>query len=42
MGILKDRFKSNADAANVEIKEILKAHGADKIGEVTLSQVRIT
>ncbi len=39
MGILKDRFKSNADAANIKIKDILKAHGTDKIGEVTLSQV---
>jgi citrate synthase len=39
MGILKDRFKANSDAANVKIKDILKAHGTDKIGEVTLSQV---
>jgi len=39
MGILKERFKANADAANVEIKDILKTHGATKIGEVTLSQV---
>jgi len=39
MGILKERFKANADAANVEIKDILKTHGASKIGEVTLSQV---
>jgi citrate synthase len=39
MGILKDRFKSKADKANVEIKEILKEHGSKKIGEVTLAQV---
>lgn len=39
MGILKERFKANADAASVEIKDILKTHGATKIGEVTLSQV---
>src|SRR5919107_2322066 len=39
MGIVKDRFKAKADAANVEIKEILKTHGKKKIGEVTLSQV---
>jgi citrate synthase len=39
MGILKDRFKSKADQANVEIKELLKEHGSKKIGEVTLAQV---
>src|SRR4028118_1859136 len=39
MGMLKDRFLSKAEAANVEIKTILKEHGGDKIGEVTLSQV---
>ncbi len=39
MGILKDRFKAKADAANVEIKELLKQHGNKKIGEVTLSQI---
>jgi citrate synthase len=39
MGIIKDRFKAKADAANVEIKDILKEHGNKKIGEVTLSQV---
>jgi len=38
MGILKDRFKAKADAANIEIKELLKNHGNKKIGEVTLSQ----
>ena len=38
MGILKDRFKAKADAANVEIKELLKEHGNKKIGEVTLAQ----
>ena len=39
MGIIKDRFKAKADAANVEIKELLKQHGTKVIGEVTLSQV---
>ena len=39
MGIIKDRFKEKADLVNVEIKELLKAHGDKKIGEVTLSQI---
>ncbi len=39
MGILKDTFKAKADAANTEIKEILKQHGSKVIGEVTLSQI---
>jgi citrate synthase len=39
MGIIKERFKTKADAANTEIKELLKEHGTRKIGEVTLSQV---
>lgn len=39
MGIIKDRFKAKADAANTEIKELLKLHGNKVIGEVTLSQV---
>ena len=39
MGMIKDRFKAKAEAANVEIKELLKEHGNKKIGEVTLSQV---
>lgn len=39
MGIIKDTFKAKADAANVEIKEILKEHGTKKIGEVTLAQI---
>src|SRR3954463_15392501 len=39
MGILKDRFKAKADADAAEIKELLKKHGAKKIGEVTLAQV---
>ncbi|MBL0883967.1 MAG: citrate (Si)-synthase, partial [Chitinophagaceae bacterium] len=38
MGIIKDRFKAKADAANAEIKDILKTHGNKKIGEVTLAQ----
>lgn len=39
MGIMKDRFKAKADAANLEIKELLKEHGNKKVGEVTLAQV---
>jgi len=39
MGILKDRFITKAEAANLEIKDILKTHGNKVIGEVTLSQV---
>jgi citrate synthase len=39
MGILKDRFKAKSEAANAEIKEIVKQHGNKKIGEVTLAQV---
>ena len=39
MGILKDTFKSKADAANAEIKDILKQHGNKVIGEVSLSQI---
>ncbi|MFT3911132.1 MAG: citrate (Si)-synthase, eukaryotic [Ferruginibacter sp.] len=39
MGIIKDRFKEKADSTSAEIKEIIKAHGEKKIGEVTLSQV---
>ena len=37
--MIKDRFKAKAEAANIEIKELLKEHGNKKIGEVTLSQV---
>jgi citrate synthase len=39
MGILKDRFKAKSEAANLEIKELVKEHGSKKIGEVTLSQI---
>lgn len=39
MGIIKERFKAKADAANIEIKEILKEHGNKKAGEVTLAQI---
>lgn len=39
MGYLKDRFKAKADVAAAEIKGILKDHGNQKIGEVTLSQI---
>jgi citrate synthase len=38
MGYIKDTFKEKADAANIEIKELLKEHGNKKIGEVTLAQ----
>ncbi len=39
MGIVKDRFKTKADIASAEIKNLLKEHGNKVIGEVTLSQV---
>jgi citrate synthase len=39
MGVVKDRFKAKADAANIEIKDMLKEHGNRKVGEVTLSQI---
>jgi citrate synthase len=39
MGIIKERFKAKADAANLEIKELLKENGTKVIGEVTLAQV---
>ncbi|HEY8971130.1 MAG TPA: citrate (Si)-synthase, eukaryotic [Puia sp.] len=39
MAILRERFKSKADALSAEIKDLLKEHGAKKIGEVTLSQI---
>jgi len=39
MGILKDKFKTKADEAATEIKDLLKEHGNKVIGEVTLSQV---
>ncbi|NCI45686.1 citrate (Si)-synthase, eukaryotic [Sediminibacterium soli] len=38
MGSLKERFTSKAEAAGVEIRNLLKEHGSKKIGEVTLSQ----
>jgi len=39
MGVIKERFKAKADAANTEIKELLKENGTKVIGEVTLAQV---
>src|ERR1700744_4201421 len=39
MAFTKERFKSKADAVNAEIKDLLKEHGNEKIGEVTLSQI---
>ena len=39
MGIVKERFKEKSDAANIEIKNLLKEHGNKVIGEVTLSQI---
>ena len=39
MGILKERFKLQADKLGAEIKDILKEHGSKKIGEVQLSQL---
>jgi citrate synthase len=39
MGVLKDKFKEKADNVSIEMRDILKKHGEDKIGEVTLTQV---
>jgi citrate synthase len=39
MEFIKERFKVKADAANAEIKDLLKTHGQKKIGEVFLSQI---
>jgi citrate synthase len=39
MGIIKERFKAKADEDAAEIKTLLKEHGNDKIGEVSLAQV---
>src|SRR6195952_478962 len=39
MGIIKERFKAKTEAANAEIKELLKENGNKVIGEVTLAQV---
>jgi citrate synthase len=39
MAFTKERFKSKADELSGEIKELLKDHGNDKIGEVTLAQI---
>jgi citrate synthase len=39
MSFTKERFKSKADAVGAEIKDLLKDHGNDKIGEVTLAQI---
>jgi citrate synthase len=39
MAFTKERFKSKADAVGAEIKDLLKDHGNDKIGEVTLAQI---
>ncbi|PUZ27421.1 citrate synthase [Chitinophaga costaii] len=36
---IKDKFKVKADELNATVKEILKEHGSDKIGEVTVAQV---
>ena len=39
MELLKEKFKTKAEAAGLEIKEIIKTHGTKKVGEVTLAQV---
>ena len=39
MESIKDRFKAKADTVAAEIKELLKDHGNQKIGEVSLSQI---
>ena len=35
MGIIKDRFKEQADTVAAEIKNLIKEHGEKVIGEVT-------
>jgi citrate synthase len=39
MGIIKDRFKEQADIVAAEIKGLIKEHGDKVIGEITLSQI---
>ena len=39
MELLKEKFRAKAEAAGLEIKEIIKTHGTKKVGEVTLAQV---
>ena len=39
MATTKERFRNKADEVAAEIKDLLKDHGNDKIGEVTLSQI---
>jgi citrate synthase len=39
MELLKEKFKTKAESAALEIKEIIKTHGTKKVGEVTLAQV---
>jgi citrate synthase len=39
MASTKERFKVKADTVAAEVKDLLKEHGNDKIGEVTLSQI---
>ncbi len=39
MGQLKDKFRAKADEASAEIRQLLKEHGNDVIGEVKLSQI---
>ena len=39
MAFIKERFKTKADELSGEIKDLLKDHGNDKIGEVTLAQI---
>lgn len=36
---IKERFKAKTDVLSDDIKEILKVHGNEKIGEVVLSQI---
>ena len=39
MGIVKDRFRAEADIVAAEIKDLLKEHGNKVIGQVLLSQI---
>ncbi|CAN5245420.1 citrate (Si)-synthase [soil metagenome] len=39
MGVIKDRFKQQAEKISADIKNTIKEHGNKKIGEVFLSQI---
>ena len=39
MGIFKDKFRTKAEEANKDVKQLIKDHGHKVVGEVTLSQI---